>query len=162
MRFCFLCATTRPRNRLANVRLRLCARYEASASVAWAVHIEGTNPPPDLHALAFTGASRRAHFAGGEVSRSHSNAVRHSLNLGYSAMKNLLLCATATLTIIAATSSWADDDRDGHHRPTSLTIAYVANSLKQSTIKFGPWTLHENDDDQQHNASGTCCYLNRV
>jgi hypothetical protein len=47
-------------------------------------------------------------------------------------MKNLLLCATATLTMIAATSSWADDDRDGHHRPTSLTISYVANSLKQS------------------------------
>jgi hypothetical protein len=69
-------------------------------------------------------------------------------------MKNLLPCATATLTIIAATSSWADDDRDGHHRPTSLTISYVANSLKQSTIKFGPWTLHENDDHQQHDASG--------
>ncbi|HET7885258.1 MAG TPA: hypothetical protein VFL62_03430 [Bradyrhizobium sp.] len=52
--------------------------------------------------------------------------------------------AVSTLALLlAATSAQADP-----------AISYVPNSLKQSIIDRGPWTLHESGDNFSHDASG--------
>jgi hypothetical protein len=35
------------------------------------------------------------------------------------------------------------------------TISYVPNSLSQASIHRGPWVLHQNNEKEQYDASGT-------
>lgn len=53
------------------------------------------------------------------------------------------LGAVSAAALMCATSAQADP-----------SITYVPNSLKQSTIELGPWTLHEAGYYRQHDASG--------
>jgi len=59
-------------------------------------------------------------------------------------MKRLYLGAAAAIAVVSAAASANADP----------SISYVHNSLKQSVIERGPWTLHETDRYFQHNASG--------
>ena len=56
---------------------------------------------------------------------------------------NLGAAASAAL-LMAASSAVAETPK----------ISYVPNSLKQSIIDRGPWTLHETGDNFSHDASG--------
>jgi hypothetical protein len=74
------------------------------------------------------------------VAESTDHSQRRTFN-----MKNSLLGASAAIALLAAA-------------PASATnaITYVPNSLTQSVIKHGPWTLHEANPSAfyQHDASG--------
>jgi hypothetical protein len=59
-------------------------------------------------------------------------------------MKRLCLGTAAAIAVVSAAASANADP----------TISYVHNSLKQSVIERGPWTLHEADRYFQHDASG--------
>jgi hypothetical protein len=59
-------------------------------------------------------------------------------------MRRILLGTSAAITVSAAVSI-------AHAQPP---ISYVTNSLAQSVIHQGPWTLHESGHYFQHDASG--------
>ena len=69
-------------------------------------------------------------------------------------MKRLLLGASAVIALSAGYAVRADDDYHFHDRDKNLTISYVRNSLAQSVILNGPWTLHESVANFIHDASG--------
>ncbi|WP_035659239.1 hypothetical protein, partial [Bradyrhizobium sp. STM 3809] len=59
-------------------------------------------------------------------------------------MKQSYLNAAGAIALLALTSAAQADP----------VMTYVPNSLRQSVIERGPWTLHENDRYSQHDASG--------
>lgn len=59
-------------------------------------------------------------------------------------MKCSLLGACATIALLAAATASA----------AGPAISYVPNSLAESVIKHGPWTLHESGATFMHDASG--------
>jgi len=59
-------------------------------------------------------------------------------------MRNALLGAASAIALLAAVPASAGD----------LNFTYVQNSLVQSTIISGPWTLHESKSSFAHDASG--------
>jgi hypothetical protein len=59
-------------------------------------------------------------------------------------MKHALLGATSTIALLMAAPASA----------SGPTISYVPNSLVESTIVSGPWTLHESASRFAHDASG--------
>ena len=67
-------------------------------------------------------------------------------------MRNLHLCSASAIVLLAAVSSAQADP----------TISYVPNSLKQSTMLRGPWTLHETGKFFQRDASGVVPPSNKV
>jgi hypothetical protein len=69
-------------------------------------------------------------------------------------MKRLLLCACAVIALSAGFAARADDDDHHHDRDKNPAISYVPNSLAQSVITNGPWTLHESIANFVHDASG--------
>jgi hypothetical protein len=62
-------------------------------------------------------------------------------------MKRSFLGASAAIGVLAAAPTAAT--------AAALTFSYVPNSLVQSTIVSGPWTLHESRSHFAHDASGT-------
>jgi hypothetical protein len=64
-------------------------------------------------------------------------------NEGTSRMNNSLLGASAAIALLAAAPASADP-----------AISYVPNSLVESLINHGPWTLHESVETFVHDASG--------
>jgi hypothetical protein len=69
-------------------------------------------------------------------------------------MKRLLLGACAVIALSAGFAVRADDDDHHHDRDKNPAISYVPNSLAQSVITNGPWTLHESVATFVHDASG--------
>ena len=59
-------------------------------------------------------------------------------------MRNALLGATSAIALVAAVPASAGNPN----------FSYVPNSLVQSTIISGPWTLHESASSFAHDASG--------
>ena len=59
-------------------------------------------------------------------------------------MRNALLGATSAIALVAAVPASAGNPN----------FSYVPNSLVQSTIISGPWTLHETASSSAHDASG--------
>ncbi|WOJ90939.1 hypothetical protein RZS28_06540 [Methylocapsa polymorpha] len=71
-------------------------------------------------------------------------------------IKNLLCGLGASLIALSASLAARADDDNYRHSPEGykgLRISYVPNSLAQSVIKDGPWTLHESGHFK-HDASG--------
>jgi hypothetical protein len=75
-------------------------------------------------------------------------------NEGPSRMKRLLLGASAVIALSAGHAVRADDDYHFHDGNKNPAISYVRNSLAQSVILNGPWTLHESVANFIHDASG--------
>jgi hypothetical protein len=68
---------------------------------------------------------------------------RH-ISKGINLMKHLRFGTVSAIVLLTAASA-------AHADPT---ISYVPNSLKQSKIERGPWTLHETGKYFHHDASG--------
>ena len=62
-----------------------------------------------------------------------------------------LLVSTAISSILASVSASAD---------SSLAISYVPHSLSEASIAGGPWTLHQTEGKNSHDASGIMSGVN--
>ena len=69
-------------------------------------------------------------------------------------MKRMLLGASAVIALSAGHAVRADDDYHFHDGNKNPSISYVRNSLAQSVILNGPWTLHKSVANFIHDASG--------
>jgi hypothetical protein len=61
-------------------------------------------------------------------------------------MKSTLLGGTVTMALLTAATATAT--------ASGPAISYVPNSLAESVVNHGPWTLHESTGSFQHDASG--------
>jgi len=98
-----------------------------------------------------TGAMRHGGVSVGDFRGPSRTAI---FNEGPSRMKRMLLGASAVIALSAGHAVRADDDYHFHVGNKNPAISYVRNSLAQSVILNGPWTLHESVANFIHDASG--------